>query len=216
MCLATIYTDFMNMAADFQKAMGAQLTYAEFYRPMQVQNWRWAEHQASASAPLAAFPGTSNHGWGLAVDLRNGIGDPTSSTFAWMANNATKYGFTNDVNSEDWHWHHPSATSITKPRDTGTTTASTGGTTVLPTPPKGNSDMFVLFNKDTGWYALASTGYIFHLGSADDAALVAKVTSATDEIHSVTAAQWATLLTAFGIESKFQDPHQTPHRLWHF
>ncbi len=48
---------------------------------------------------LAASPGTSNHGWGLATDLR--LDGPA---LAWMRDNAWRYGYVEDVPREPWHW----------------------------------------------------------------------------------------------------------------
>jgi LAS superfamily LD-carboxypeptidase LdcB len=48
----------------------------------------------------AARPGTSNHGWGKAVDL-NVKANPGS--FEWLKQNASKYGFKN-IPREPWHW----------------------------------------------------------------------------------------------------------------
>jgi hypothetical protein len=48
---------------------------------------------------LAAQPGTSQHGWGLAVDL-----DLDSRAQAWMRTNAARFGFVEDTPREPWHW----------------------------------------------------------------------------------------------------------------
>ncbi|WP_380169272.1 D-alanyl-D-alanine carboxypeptidase family protein [Jannaschia sp. R86511] len=48
---------------------------------------------------LAAVPGTSNHGWGLSVDL-----DLNGKAQAWMRENADRFGFVEDVPREPWHW----------------------------------------------------------------------------------------------------------------
>lgn len=48
---------------------------------------------------LAASPGTSNHGWGLALDLRL-----DAKAQAWMRSNAKDFGFVEDVPREPWHW----------------------------------------------------------------------------------------------------------------
>ena len=45
---------------------------------------------------LAAVPGTSNHGWALAVDLCGGAERAGSAMDAWMHANAPRFG-----------WHHP-------------------------------------------------------------------------------------------------------------
>lgn len=52
---------------------------------------------------LAAVPGTSDHGWGMAVDLSL---DPSAQ--AWMRQHAGEYGFVEDTPREPWHWgYHP-------------------------------------------------------------------------------------------------------------
>ena len=48
---------------------------------------------------LAAQPGTSSHGWGLAVDL-----DLDATAQAWMRANAARFGFVEDTPREPWHW----------------------------------------------------------------------------------------------------------------
>lgn len=48
---------------------------------------------------LAATPGRSNHGWGLALDL-----DLDYEAQQWMRKNAGAYGFVEDTPREPWHW----------------------------------------------------------------------------------------------------------------
>lgn len=50
---------------------------------------------------LAAAPGTSQHGWGLAADL--GL---DSAGLAWMRTNATRFGFAQTTPRESWHWEY--------------------------------------------------------------------------------------------------------------
>lgn len=57
----------------------------------------------------AAVPGTSNHGWALAVDLaeldrNNAIVSLRKPTLDWLAANGPKFGWWNTVTSENWHW----------------------------------------------------------------------------------------------------------------
>lgn len=48
---------------------------------------------------LAAAPGTSDHGWGIALDL-----DLNSKAQTWMRANAGQFGFVENVPREPWHW----------------------------------------------------------------------------------------------------------------
>src|SRR4051794_5010381 len=50
--------------------------------------------------PTAARPGTSNHGWGLAVDVRS----PHAA--AWLLRNGLKYGFSHDEGARVGEWWH--------------------------------------------------------------------------------------------------------------
>jgi hypothetical protein len=67
------------------------------YRTLATQKIKWANFQAGGN--LAAIPGTSNHGWAVALDL----GGLTDRALAWLRNNMRRFGFINDVSSENWH-----------------------------------------------------------------------------------------------------------------
>lgn len=49
---------------------------------------------------LASYPGTSNHGWGTAIDITPGRENVK------LKNILAKYGFTFPVHSESWHIHY--------------------------------------------------------------------------------------------------------------
>lgn len=63
---------------------------------------------------LAAQPGTSNHGWAMAVDFGafGSVGDYSSDNYKWMAVNGPAYGWVNPPHMaeggkgplEPWHW----------------------------------------------------------------------------------------------------------------
>lgn len=60
---------------------------------------------------LAAVPGTSNHGWGLAVDLCGGIERTGTAAHQWMQANAGRFGWFHPAwaepggsKPEAWHW----------------------------------------------------------------------------------------------------------------
>jgi hypothetical protein len=60
---------------------------------------------------LAAFPGTSNHGWGLAVDLCDGVNEFGTPQYEWLIAHAAAYGWVHPEwareggsRQEPWHW----------------------------------------------------------------------------------------------------------------
>jgi D-alanyl-D-alanine dipeptidase len=57
---------------------------------------------------LAAVPGTSNHGWGSALDL-----DLSSDAQDWLEKNAADYGFST-IAREPWHWEHKASVQFVK------------------------------------------------------------------------------------------------------
>lgn len=58
---------------------------------------------------VAAVPGTSNHGYGLAVDTGeerdsdSGTESIDAATLAWLVANERTFGFSHEVQSEPWH-----------------------------------------------------------------------------------------------------------------
>ncbi len=65
---------------------------------------------------MAATPGTSNHGWGLALDLGGGINSWGTTERAWMVANAPAAGWISPDwaqpgrgKEEPWHWEFTGA-----------------------------------------------------------------------------------------------------------
>lgn len=116
-CDAADALDRLNTA--FRAALGTNLTLSDSYRSLGGQ---YAVKKAKPF--LAATPGTSNHGWGLAVDLSGGVESYDSRPYAWLKQHATEYGWRHPAYMdrggsgphEPWHWefgtidHHPAAT----------------------------------------------------------------------------------------------------------
>lgn len=50
----------------------------------------------------AAVPETSNHGWGLALDVRS----IPMVVVLWLCANAARFGFSAEIQSEPWHWRY--------------------------------------------------------------------------------------------------------------
>ncbi|MBB5867361.1 hypothetical protein F4553_000740 [Allocatelliglobosispora scoriae] len=95
----TAATRFRRMDAA-ARADGVNLRVVSGYRTYAEQQRLYDLYRAGRGN-LAAAPGTSNHGWGLAADL-DVAGQPGAST--WLRANAARYGFFNDVAGEPWHW----------------------------------------------------------------------------------------------------------------
>jgi hypothetical protein len=86
-----------------------------------TDSYRSYDEQVATKAAkgwLAAKPGTSNHGWGLALDLADGMTSYSSAQYQWMRQNAPTYGWDNPAwarpegsKHEPWHWEFVGAES---------------------------------------------------------------------------------------------------------
>ena len=69
--------------------------------------WNGRTYWQLPNTAMAATPGTSNHGFGLAADLSNSPTVPIGgATLRWMAEHGPSFGFWNTVRSEPWHWSY--------------------------------------------------------------------------------------------------------------
>jgi LAS superfamily LD-carboxypeptidase LdcB len=96
------------LSAAYESSFGGQICITDSYRTYAGQVRLYGEKPA-----LAAVPGTSNHGWGLAVDLCGGIQDFDTPQYTWMAANAGRFGFLHPTwadpgngREEPWHWEY--------------------------------------------------------------------------------------------------------------
>ena len=78
---------------------GVELLVTDSYRPYEDQVALAARKGLYSAGGLAAAPGTSDHGWGLSLDL-----DLDAAALAWMRAHAAEHGFTENVPRESWHW----------------------------------------------------------------------------------------------------------------
>lgn len=86
---------------DAARADGVTIGITDSYRPYDVQVDLARRKGLYSQGGLAATPGTSDHGWGTALDLRL-----DAKALAWMRQNAGRFGFVEDVPRESWHWHY--------------------------------------------------------------------------------------------------------------
>ncbi|HLZ36770.1 MAG TPA: M15 family metallopeptidase [Mycobacteriales bacterium] len=103
-CDAADAFDALNAA--YRKEFGTAVCVTDSYRSYTAQVAVY-----SSKPTLAAVPGTSNHGWGLALDLCGGIERFGTAQHAWMKKYADRFGWVHPgwaepggSKPEAWHW----------------------------------------------------------------------------------------------------------------
>lgn len=105
----------------FKEKFGKNIQMSGGNRSFDTQNtifdWNYFDKTGKARkkgdlGTAAAKPGTSKHGWALAIDT-SFLGDKGSPKFDWMDINAPKYGWVNPgwakkggAGHEPWHWEY--------------------------------------------------------------------------------------------------------------
>jgi LAS superfamily LD-carboxypeptidase LdcB len=99
---------YRAMSIAFAGAFGTPICITDSYRTYAAQVRLYGQKPA-----LAAVPGTSNHGWGLAVDLCGGIEAFGTRQYDWMKANSGRFGFLHpdwaepgNGREEPWHWEY--------------------------------------------------------------------------------------------------------------
>ena len=105
------------LRADAAAAFNAlSRAYAETFRAPICVTDSYRDYPAqvavrAAKPTLAAVPGTSNHGWGVAVDLCDGVQAFGSPQHEWLRSNAMAFGWFHPAwaqaggsKPEPWHW----------------------------------------------------------------------------------------------------------------
>lgn len=99
---------FNLLGRAYAAALGTPICVTDSYRS-------YAEQVAvfKAKPGLAATPGRSQHGWGLAVDLCGGVQSFDSPAHLWLAQNAPAFGWVHPEwaqrggsKPEPWHWEY--------------------------------------------------------------------------------------------------------------
>ncbi len=99
---------FVRLNAAYAEAFGEPICITDSYRSLAVQ-----QRLAQEKPELAAEPGTSRHGLGIAVDLCGGINSYGTVTHEWMRAHASDYGWilpswarATGSMPEPWHWQY--------------------------------------------------------------------------------------------------------------
>ena len=94
------------LGSAFAATFGRALCVTDSYRRFEAQVRLYG-----VKPSLAAVPGTSNHGWGLAVDLCGGVQSFGTAEYGWFAATAGAFGWVNPGwaqpgrgREEPWHW----------------------------------------------------------------------------------------------------------------
>ncbi|TDW91957.1 peptidoglycan DD-metalloendopeptidase family protein [Kribbella sp. VKM Ac-2566] len=97
---------YLKLASAYRAQFGKSLCITDSYRSYASQV---SLYQRKPS--LAALPGTSNHGWGVAVDLCGGVDKYNTTQYQWMKSHASAYGWLHPAwadqggnREEPWHW----------------------------------------------------------------------------------------------------------------
>jgi hypothetical protein len=103
---ADVLESLVKLDAAYKEAFGEHLTINSSYRSYESQ-----ESLYDPSSPIAAPPGCSNHGLGLAVDIGGGVEAFETEQYEWLKANAETYSWThpefaepNGRVPEPWHW----------------------------------------------------------------------------------------------------------------
>lgn len=93
---------------NFRAVFGRDLCLTDSYRPLSVQR-----RLAVTKPGLAATPGRSNHGWGLAIDICSSE-TGSAQAMSWLRTNGPVFGWENPPWArrggsgpyEPWHWEY--------------------------------------------------------------------------------------------------------------
>jgi hypothetical protein len=97
---------FSAMSKAYAATFGRPICVTDSYRSYEMQV---DVHRRKPN--MTATPGTSNHGWGTAVDLCDGVQSFNTPTYRWMQANAPRFGWFHPSwadpggsRPEPWHW----------------------------------------------------------------------------------------------------------------
>jgi hypothetical protein len=99
----------LRVGADAYRPLATQeAIFVRRYRPVPVwvptaRKWRGQWWVKKPGEDAAAVPGTSNHGWGLAVDVAN-CRTESAAACRWLKAHAHRFGWSAEIQSEAWHW----------------------------------------------------------------------------------------------------------------
>lgn len=85
-----------------------------------IKDWNGKHWKRRNNTAMAAVPGTSNHGYGLADDFAEELDDDSApegisqALVDWLCVHAIEYGFSAEAQSEKWHWRYVAGDNLPK------------------------------------------------------------------------------------------------------
>lgn len=103
-----------QLVTAYRAKFGVGPCVTDSYRSLQAQQRLYA-----LKPGLAATPGTSNHGWGVAVDLCGGVESFSTPEHLWLRSNAPAFGWVlpawaqeRGSRPEPWHWEYRGSSGL--------------------------------------------------------------------------------------------------------
>ncbi|QKE82638.1 D-alanyl-D-alanine carboxypeptidase family protein [Arthrobacter sp. NEB 688] len=206
-CDATRKLSSLNKV--YKARFGGDLCINDGYRSYTQQVATFKKY----GSPRAAKPGTSTHGWGLAVDFGCSIGTYSGTRYKWLSVNGPKYGWAQPTwalakgsNPEAWHWQYFGTYVPTSPTPPPT-----------PTPPPPPPPPAPVKSKAITAASLSVTGtwprtatFALRLRTTGKAVAGARVTIATRPADSTQYSTVRTVTTDSKGRVSFTDTPETP------
>lgn len=113
------YRSYVTQERIFKQRYTPQKSGGGYYGD--VRFWNGVRYVRKPGTAAAAVPGTSNHGWGVALDLADGVNTGAGPAWEWLQANAARYGWVNPAwaknprTYEPWHWEYSPDLDQSKP-----------------------------------------------------------------------------------------------------
>lgn len=180
---------FAVMDQHFFAETGKHLTLSEGYRNYTSQQARWNSYRAG-SGNLAAYPGTSGHGWARSADIGS-VGR------AWVKVKGFHFGWYGTVPSEDWHFDYIGGATIKTAPSSPSAPAKTEQAIL---PQKGKTSMYHIRDTSTGAVYVVGPQQVRYVADATAQAVANKVIGPRIELGETEAVR---LFHAMGIPTRF-------------
>lgn len=189
---------WLRLMDAYAEKWGVPLEITDGYRTYAEQVYYWNAYQAGWGN-VAAYPGTSNHGWAMAVDIYTPSfgGSANAEQHKWLQQNAPSFGWTwttGKASGESWHWEFTGG--LAKPAETKPS---------VPIYQEEDDEVTIYYkDKDTGFvYGLdttATTDGLKIIGKQGSPTIAYTVAPITAKVSELTGAQMTELISFHGVK----------------